>query len=155
MTNHHGISLGSYEDIQVDGLLSSPAFNAKNPEEVKHWLEGHKEVYCVPGNLMGPDLTTRVRKIRYEAIKISWLKRWWCPEPDRPDWAWVANDLVFKSAQQKPAITQETVSEWVCQSWPIKTRSECLPNSLKEMVEAAQKYNVTISVMRARSAKTK
>ena len=30
-----------------------------------------------------------------------------------------------------------------------QTRSECLPNTLKEMVEAAQKYNVTLSVMRA------
>src|SRR5882757_9642156 len=26
-------------------------------------------------------------KIRYESIKVRWLKRWWRPEPDRLDWA--------------------------------------------------------------------
>jgi len=28
-------------------------------------------------------------KLRYKAIKVGWLKRWWRPEPDRPEWAWV------------------------------------------------------------------
>ena len=88
-------------------------------------------------------------KIRYEVIKVGWLKRWWRPEPDRPDWAWIANELVFQSAQQKPAIARPTVREWICQSWPVKIWSEHLPRSLKEPIEAAQRYNATISVMRA------
>lgn len=33
--------------------------------------------------------------MRYEAIKVGWLKRWWRPEPDRPDWVRAANELVF------------------------------------------------------------
>jgi hypothetical protein len=88
-------------------------------------------------------------KIRYEAIKIGWLKRWWCPEPDRPDWAWVANEIMLQSARHKPDEARSSVKEWICQSWPIKTRSSYLPNSLKEAIIATQKYNISLSVMRA------
>jgi len=88
-------------------------------------------------------------KIRYETIKVGWLKRWWQTEPDRPDWAEVANKLIFQSANQKPIVTRNTVKEWIYQTWPIKTHSEKLPKSLKEMIGTAQKYNATISVMRA------
>ena len=88
-------------------------------------------------------------KIRYETIKIDWLKRWWNPGHERPDWAWVANELVYQSAQQKPEIPRATISEWVSQTWLAKTRSARLTTSMKEMLEAAQKYNVSLSVMRA------
>ena len=67
------------------------------------------------GGLGAPSL-----KIRYEVIKVGWLKRWWHLEPDRPDWAWVANELVFQGTQQKPNIARPTVREWICQTWPIK-----------------------------------
>ena len=90
-------------------------------------------------------------KLRYETIKVGWLKRWWRPIPDRPDWAEVANVLLFQSSNLKPEITSNMVGEWISQTWPIKIRSEKLPNSLKAMVEAAQKYNARISVMRAPS----
>jgi hypothetical protein len=50
--------------------------------------------------------------------------------------------------KDRPAMS---VREWICQSWPIRTRSEQLPSSLKEMISAAQKCNATISVMRASS----
>ena len=46
-------------------------------------------------------------------------------------------------------IARPTVKEWICQSWPIKVNSDRIPNSLREIVKAAQKYNATISVMRA------
>ena len=86
---------------------------------------------------------------RYEAIKIGWLKRWWSMEPERLDWAWVANELAYQSAHHKPAVAQTSVQEWICQTWPVKIHSECLPNSLKEMLIAAQKYNVIFSVLKA------
>ena len=88
-------------------------------------------------------------KLRYEAIKVGWLKRWWRPEPDRPKWAWVANDLMFQCARQQPKFERTTLSKWIGQSWQIKNRSELLPTSLKEMAKAAQKYNASISGMRA------
>jgi hypothetical protein len=88
-------------------------------------------------------------KIRYETIKVGWLKKWWHPGPDRPDWAEVANELVYQGADQKPNIMRNTVEEWISQTWPIKIRSNKIPYSLREMIEAAQKYNARISVTRA------
>jgi len=88
-------------------------------------------------------------KLRYETVKVGWLKRWWRMEPDRPDWAEVANELVYQSANQTLKVTRNTVKEWIHQTWPIKSCSEKLPKSLKEMIETAQKYNAKISVMRA------
>src|SRR5258706_7472039 len=90
-------------------------------------------------------------KIRYETIKVGWLKRWWRPSPDRPDWAEGANELLIQSAGLKPENARNTVREGITKTCPIKSRSEKLPNSLKEMVEAAHKYNAKISVMRAPS----
>ena len=100
-------------------------------------------------------------KIRYKSIKVGWLKRWWHPAPDRPDWAevathlsdsfaghlWQANELVYQSTHQK--IERNSVREWIGQTWPVRTWSEQLPTSLKEMIQTAQKYNASISVMRA------
>jgi len=88
-------------------------------------------------------------RIRYKAIKVGWLKKWWTTGPDRPDWAWVANELMLQAAQKRPNIARPTVKEWICQSWLIKVQSDQMPNSLREVVKAAQKYNATISVMRA------
>ena len=88
-----------------------------------------------------------------EAIKVGWLKKWWHPKLDRPDWAYVANELVYQSTQQKPAIAHTLVKEWICQTWPVKIRLEQLLLSLREMIDMSQKYNVAISVMRAPVAK--
>ena len=41
-------------------------------------------------------------------------------EPNRPEWAWVANELLFQCAKQKPKVERHSVREWVCQSWQIK-----------------------------------
>jgi hypothetical protein len=98
----------------------------------------------VEGGMGAPSM-----KIWYEAIKIGWLKRWWHPEPDRPDWAWVSNEIMLQSAQHKPDKVRLSTKEWICQSWPIKTQSSYLPDSLKEAIIVTQKYNVSISVMRA------
>ena len=80
-------------------------------------------------------------RTRYEAIKVGWLKRWWGTEPERPDWAWVANELVFQSAQHKPALAKPIEKEWICQTWPIKTHSNYLPISMREMIIVAQKHS--------------
>ena len=63
-------SSGGYDDFRVDGLFSNPAFKAKRPEDVKNWLERRKEVYCIPGNRMGPDLITRVRLSDGEVVLL-------------------------------------------------------------------------------------
>jgi len=88
-------------------------------------------------------------KLRYKAIKVGWLNRWWRPEPDRPEWAWVANDLMFQCAKQQPKFGRTTLSEWIGQSWQVENKLELLPTLLKEMAKAVQKYKETISGMRA------
>ena len=60
-------------------------------------------------------------KLRYKAIKVGWLKRWWNPGLDRPDWAWVANEMVYQSTQNKPGLPCTTINEWICQTWQAKT----------------------------------
>ena len=35
-------------------------------------------------------------------------------------WAWVANELVYQSTQQKPEISRATISEWICQNMASK-----------------------------------
>jgi len=49
----------------------------------------------------------------------------------------------------KQEIPQNTVREWISQTWLVKTQSDQLLLSLKEMIATALKYNVTISAMRA------
>ena len=88
-------------------------------------------------------------KVKYKAIKIAWLKRWWSPEPNRPEWAWIANGIVAQSTQNKPRTHNLIAKEWISQTWPIKSRSNCIPVTLREMTEAAQKYNASITDMRA------
>ena len=87
-------------------------------------------------------------KLRYKAIKVGWLKRWWQPEPDRPKWAWVANDLQDRCNIKRHKEEEPSAREWITQSWQINSQSELLLKSLKEMVKTARKYNATISNMR-------
>jgi len=57
-------SSGSFEAFAIDKLtiMRSPfVFSAKSPEDVKCWLESGEAGWCIPGNLMGPDLMTRIR----------------------------------------------------------------------------------------------
>jgi len=62
---------------------------------------------------MGKSNLTNIRRrnrcpsirLRYEAIKIDWLKRWWHPKPDRADWTEIANELVFQSTRRKPEVS--------------------------------------------------
>jgi len=66
-------------------------------------------------------ISTPSIKIRYKSIKVGWLKRWWCPEPNRPDWAEVANKLAYQNTHQKPKIEKNSVREWITQTWTVKT----------------------------------
>ena len=57
-------SSGNFEAFAIDNLTimrSTFAFSAKSPKDVKCWLESGEAGWCIPGNLMGPDLMTRIR----------------------------------------------------------------------------------------------
>ena len=57
-------SSGSFEAFSIDHptiMRSTFTFSAKSPEDVKCWLESGEAGWCIPSNLMGPDLMTRLR----------------------------------------------------------------------------------------------
>ncbi len=60
-------------------------------------------------------------KIMYKLIKVGWLKRWWHLEPERPDWAELANEITYQNTHQKQRIPWNTVKEWISQMWKVKT----------------------------------
>jgi hypothetical protein len=59
-------SSGDFEPFDiVDDELSVPSHgiscHAESADDVKSWLESGEAGWCIPGNLMGPDLMTRVQ----------------------------------------------------------------------------------------------
>jgi len=56
---------------------------------------------------------------------------------------------MFQCARQQPKFERTTLSKWIGQSWQIKNQLELLLTLLKEMVKVVQKYNASISGMRA------
>ena len=63
-------SSGSFEDFPTDSLRVNPTFYAKGPDDVRHWLESREEAYCIPGNLMGPDMITRIRLSNGDVVSL-------------------------------------------------------------------------------------
>ena len=53
------------------------------------------------GGLDIPDIDARV-----EAIQIMWLKKYLAPPQERPVWAFVTDQIVFKFAQKAPAVKE-------------------------------------------------
>ena len=55
---------GKFQPFSIDdpsSISSALACNAQTMEDVAHWLREGKEAWCIPGNLMGPDLMARVK----------------------------------------------------------------------------------------------
>ena len=64
---------GSFRPFSIDdpGSISSAlACNAETLEDVTRWLREGKEAWCIPGNLMGPDLMARVRLSNKEVLLL-------------------------------------------------------------------------------------
>jgi ribonuclease HI len=87
--------------------------------------------------------------VLYESTKVMWIKRWLAPEENRPKWAWAANAILESCKQNSPRVDTDAITEWIEQRWRVKIRTEKMPDSLRKMLYAAQKYNVKISVLRA------
>ena len=57
-------SSGSFEAFAIDKpktIRPLFAFSAKSSEDVQQWLESGEAAWCIPGNLMGPDLMARIQ----------------------------------------------------------------------------------------------
>jgi ribonuclease HI/exonuclease III len=88
-------------------------------------------------------------KLIYEATKIVWLRRWLIPGEARPKWAFAANEIIANARQNNPKVDENCITEWEEQRWNSKLNVEQMPNSLREMIKAAKRYNLKISVLRA------
>ena len=57
-------SSGDYEAFAIDRPFiptATFAFSAQSAQDVEHWLRSGEAGWCIPGNLMGPDLMARLR----------------------------------------------------------------------------------------------
>jgi hypothetical protein len=71
-------------DIITEGpVLSSAglAYHAKEPEDVKTWLESGQTGWCLPGPLMGPDLLARIRLSTGEFVLLVIQAKYYSGEP--------------------------------------------------------------------------
>jgi hypothetical protein len=78
-----------------------------------------------------------------------WLKRWLSPKDNRPKWAWAANAIIESCKQSQPQVPTTAVTEWVEQRWNMKIHSSNLSEPIRQMLKAAKKYNIKISIIRA------
>ena len=90
------------------------------------------------GGLDLPDIEARL-----EAIQITWLKKYLAPITERPMWAFVTDQIVFKYMQKAPVVNDQNKINWVLQIWDITdTKEKKVPNYIKEMLKIGRKYNI-------------
>jgi hypothetical protein len=96
------------------------------------------------GGIGAPSLT-----ILYEATKIMWLKRWMTADKERPKWTWAVNEILVGARASAPTVDPSVITEWVEQKWKSKINIDDIPQSLRNLIRAAKRYNLKISVLRA------
>jgi hypothetical protein len=94
------------------------------------------------GGLGIPDM-----KARLEAIALNWCKKWLSEPNKRPTWAYIADALMTKDIMNSrgPKVTNKIATNWAMQTWDVKKgKHSNLPVPLKDMINTARKYNVTL-----------
>jgi len=72
-----------------------------------------------------------------------WLKKYLAPLDERPIWAFVTDQIVFKYTQKTPAVNDRNKINWALQTWDItETKERKIPNYIKEMLKIGRKYNI-------------
>jgi hypothetical protein len=73
-------------------------------------------------------------KVRLAAIHIMWLQKYLAISEKHPDWAWIADRLIFNDINLKaiPRVDAESKISWLKQTWRAKQGlHSSLPKSLK------------------------
>jgi hypothetical protein len=96
------------------------------------------------GGIGAPSMT-----VLYEATKIIWLKRWMSNDEERPKWAWAVNEILVDARASNPTIDPNIITEWVEQKWKSKINVDKIPQSLRNLIKAAKRYNIKVSMVRA------
>ena len=86
---------------------------------------------------------------RNEAIDLMWVKQYLNMGPNRPKWAFMA-DEIFRSARPKNATEMPgTIEKWnpLIQNWKPKARSEHIPRRIQNAMKAAKKHGVELEAL--------
>ena len=90
------------------------------------------------GGLGLPDIEARL-----EVIQVMWLKKYLAPLTERPIWAFVTDQIVFKYTQKAPVVNNRNKINWILQTWDITdTKEKKVPNYIREMLKIGRKYNI-------------
>ena len=91
-----------------------------------------------------PNIETRI-----EAIQIMWLKKYLVPKNERPDWAYVVDQIIFNNLQKTPKIAKENKISWIFQSWNETGKKNTIPKFINKMIKVGRKYKVGYDVLEA------
>ena len=112
------------------------SFTWENKRPLMNWMDATQP--NENGGLGLPDIEARL-----EAIQVMWLKKYLAPLTERPIWAFVTDQIVFKYTQKTPAVNDRNKINWVLQTWDItNTKERKIPDYIKEMLKNGRKYNI-------------
>jgi len=100
-----------------------------------------------PREIGGPNMPNI--EMRIEAIQIMWPKKYLAPKNERPDWAYVVDQIIFNNLQKTPKIAKENKISWIFQSWNKTGKKDTIPKFVNEMIKVGRKYKVGYDVLEA------
>lgn len=95
------------------------------------------------GGMGIPDIEARI-----EAIHIAWLQKFLKDPEERPDWAYVADQLLNLNTTKEPQVDEKAKLNWALQTWQEKKIKTNLPQQLKDMIKVARKYKIGLDARR-------
>jgi len=95
------------------------------------------------GGLNMPNIETRIE------AQIIWLKKYLAPKNERPDWAYVVDQIIFNNLQKTPKIAKENKISWIFQLWNKTGKKDTIPKFVNEMIKVDRKYKVEYDILEA------
>ena len=113
-----------------------------NKKATMNWKEASQPREI--GGLNMPNIETRI-----EAIQIMWLKKYLALKYERPDCAYVVDQIIFNNVQKNPKITRQNRISWIFQSWNETGKKDTIPKFISEMIKIRRKYKIGYDVLEA------
>jgi len=97
---------GMPKDIEKRMEKQMKAFLWDNKKATMNWKEASQPREI--GELNMPNIKTRI-----EVIQIMWLKKYLAPKCERPNWAYVVDQIIFNNLQKNPKIKKQNRISWI------------------------------------------
>lgn len=92
----------------------------------------------VKGGLAIPDLNSRL-----QALQVMWLQKYLSAADQRPDWAYLMDEILFKNVQKKPIVDDAARLSWITQSWHESEAADTtIPHMMRIMLKTARSLNI-------------